>query len=58
MAEVPQVEEEARKPKGLTDFEKQNAASKRLVDEVDKAMRIMLDSMVKEIRAVLDPQGK
>jgi hypothetical protein len=49
---------EAKKPKALTDFERQNPAAKRLVREVDEAMKIMLASMIKEIRAVLEPDSK
>lgn len=41
------------KPKALTDFEQQNSAARRLVKEVNEAMDIMLESLMKEIRAVL-----
>lgn len=44
--------------KSLTDFERQNPAAKQLVREVDEAMKIMLNSMTKEIRAVLVPDSK
>lgn len=49
---------EAEKPRALTDFERQNAAAKRLVSEVDEAMSVMLNSLVREIRAVLEPDSK
>jgi hypothetical protein len=45
------------KSKALTDFEQQNPAAKKLAEEVDEAMDIMLQSLVKEIRAVLEPNA-
>jgi hypothetical protein len=47
--EVPEV----KKSKAETDFQRQNKASKRLVNEVDEAVDIMLQSLLKEINEVL-----
>lgn len=50
---VAKTVEENRHTESINDFERQNPASKRLVEEVDQAFDIMVSSLLKEVEKVL-----
>ena len=48
----------AREPEARNDFERQNAASKRLLKEVDQVFDTALTNMAKEVKEFLESAGK
>lgn len=50
---VEKVVDENAHTETVNYFAKQNAASQRLVDEIDRAFDVMVDSLVKQVEKVL-----
>lgn len=48
----------AKEPEAITDFERQNPASKKLLEEIDSVFEEALTNMAKEVEAFLRSAAK